>query len=1419
METENSMESDGTCPREVSSWQSEETPDDDLLSLSPSSCPTPTPPENDTVDQLNFSVGVTESTPYACQFCDKAFPRLSYLKRHEQSHGDQMPFKCGFCHRLFKHKRSRDRHIKLHTGDKKYRCPHCEAAFSRSDHLKIHMKTHDNAKPFQCTICNRGYNTAAALTSHMQNHKKNMLNNSFAFSCMLCAAAFANLKQLQEHTASAHVCNAITPPLKQEPTSAIPLPLASDEQKDDTIKTEIYPERLSSVENHYSHYKIQDVFDEESTNARLMCTHCSKDNFQNAESLQHHLKSHHGIFNNGDLAHSSNHVGHRSSSSSSSASNCSRSPQYSPAANSSSSKRHFKSFSSRNRQQQPLALSDSVSLNCDYCTMKFSSTQTLQKHTLTVHSFSEIVASSNASETCQDFVCCQHCTMAFSSATLLSEHVQCVHSHVSANDAKRNINGKHGTGKVTNNMNNNNNGNVTIKTEKVNGHSLNSLQQATTFLCSQCNAAFPDFEAFRAHLKTHLDEAVVQKFICSECQVEFSSEEQLDGHVVGHFLSTTTEYGCQSCLKLFSKPDELQKHLMDIHAHHLYRCALCKDVFDSKVSIQVHFAVKHSNECKLFKCSACSSVFRSEMEFQLHVKVTHLRKVQPFRCLFCHFSYNSELELQCHLTTHKKQFACALCDEAFHVEFLLDRHMQSKHASTSTTSSSSSPVSTSTGAVTSTSSTTAQINDASVTVKVKSKVTPAPVTPTATCNSTTSVIVCTSSATSPTTTSQVPNKKDLRCDICDLDFGSDATLNAHRRQAHNIRVTGSGKSGQQQILSLYCAYCNEACKSRTDLENHMKVHTASCGKHKCNICDEVCPTATTLAEHKLTHCKVVTGSMCVTCKVNLKSEDQYYSHLQQHNSQGLPLPCVVCRQTLMSEIEVQMHVKFHLKNAEPLYSCCVCRKQLEMINLIGQTGGLYVCKECFHRNSPQLRITGHLTQTDVENVIDNQLESNEQLRCMECAVKFETLSDLEKHKRSVHKKTYQCIKCQMSFENESEIQLHVTSHMLHEGTDHECRLCSRVFDSPAKLQCHLIEHTFEGCSSFSCYMCSAIFTNASLLQQHMLEHGFDSRPYDCSHCHQRFFFRAELENHLFSHGVYEMLGSCTVDSACDTEGPPNKRSKINPGSDAKRNVKRAYGCGDFGKDAQNGTIRNISHKSHSPVNFNSSSHKHVCPECNKEFSLARNLGIHMKSHGITNDFVPAENSKNVATKLKQRSVKSKKENRRKVHALQSKSTNVTSDSVNSSTASAQVVSNSLLSHCESCGKSLQSSKKSNFISSDNSGNHYCESCQDKILRQSSVEEIRSSKTSASYEFACKLCFEVFDKLRNLRRHLKNVHDVDVQLDIELQNSDVSDASNNSSGSGSSVCSNYTESETFSIRSPSPTKPANENELSANNSER
>lgn len=117
-------------------------------------------------------------------------------------------------------------------------------------------------------------------------------------------------------------------------------------------------------------------------------------------------------------------------------------------------------------------------------------------------------------------------------------------------------------------------------------------------LCNQCSAALPDFEAFRTHLKMHLDGTVPPPSglsngnICPHCCSELPTDSRrAELHLAAHFMSAETEYGCQSCLKLFPKQEELQRHLLDLHAHHLYRCALCKDLFDSKVAIQVWISV------------------------------------------------------------------------------------------------------------------------------------------------------------------------------------------------------------------------------------------------------------------------------------------------------------------------------------------------------------------------------------------------------------------------------------------------------------------------------------------------------------------------------------------------------------------------------------------------------------------------------------------------------------------------------------------------------------------------------------------------------------------------------------------------------------------------------------------------------------
>ncbi|KAG8224669.1 hypothetical protein J437_LFUL005111 [Ladona fulva] len=773
---------------------------------------------------------------------------------------------------------------------------------------------------------------------------------------------------------------------------------------------------------------------------------------------------------------------------------------------------------------------------------------------------------------------------------------------------------------------------------------------AGTLLCNQCDAALPDFESFRSHLKTHLEDeeaaaraaasggssAAVPGFTrrrsrksnphprsgvvgsagspnmsapaagpsppaaspppnrrtrCPECEAEFSTESEAERHAVAaHFQVSpsggASEFGCQSCGRRFPKPDELQKHLMDLHAHHLSKLLIeakrqMKFFLSLKCASIVHFAVKHSNECKLYRCAVCTDVapFRSEAEFVAHVRTVHLlpawsgqrrhhslqrqhptpdtptvcpptNGVSQFRCLFCHLSLPTELELQFHLTTHRKEFKCVLCDEAFHVEFLLDKHVMEAHRGHMTNGM--------------TSSSQRSEKPSTRTTPKKSSTPSTPPSP---------------QPPSSTLTNGRPTPKEEEV----TRSASGGLVNSH--PAHQVAV-----------VSLQCAYCNERCKSRSELETHTRaMHSvavgatsaasagvgggvtgtgaASGGKHKCVICDELCASAVSLAEHKLArHCKVPEGSGCCVCKAPITGEEEFHAHVRRHATPGtrgngtpsstsssssssssppppLPTPCVVCRQTLVSEVEVRMHARFHLRRRGATDSTSVETTQVDQ-QVVRERRGCCVC----------LR-----TLTD-EEVTDSGVEDGFPAVCTECRVLCGAaagggLGRLGEEDSG----PYQCIKCQRGFPTEREIRAHVLSTHLLEGShssgsgsgsvgkpggmgigptgsDLACHLCSppSEWDSPLRLQAHLIEHSFgaasvvgggrdssaggsganavvSGGSNFSCYLCGAVFTAAAGLQRHMPGHGLAQRPYDCSRCSLRFFFRSELENHMFSH--------------------------------------------------------------------------------------------------------------------------------------------------------------------------------------------------------------------------------------------------------------------------------------------------------------
>ncbi|GCB68047.1 hypothetical protein scyTo_0015189 [Scyliorhinus torazame] len=1043
--------------------------------------------------------------PYPCQFCEKSFSRLSYLKHHEQSHSDKLPFKCTFCSRLFKHKRSRDRHVKLHTGDKKYHCSECDAAFSRSDHLKIHLKTHTSTKPYKCVVCRRGFLTSSSLHGHMQVHEKNKDGSQSlsrleewklrdAQKCSQCEEGFDLPEDLQKHIAECHPdCS------PSEDRAAFQCIYCSDLFPEESVLLahvdqmhacekgnccNICSERFLSVEELYTHMDSHHQQPEPSNHSNspsmmtvgytsvssttpdsnlsvdsstmlditshqakprgkkrvaqampdgaapslkqakvtYSCIYCSKQVFNSLAVLQIHLKTMH--LDKPEQAHT-----------------CHFCLEVLPSLY--NLNEHLRQVHESQQDSPPLIVAalPSLAYQCNFCSEVTSDLNSLQEHIRCSHSFSSVVTKdSNA-------FFCPHCLMGFLTETSLDEHIQQIHSDASSlrfdspllgiskdpvmevyscsyctnspifnNVLKLNKHVKENHKNIPLALSYNNGSKKSSRAtsplsplsveqssvKMAHGGSTGPSHAASEYCCNQCPAKVASFDSFQAHLKTHLG-TLAKKAACPQCNKEFPSQDSLLKHVTVHFMITSTYYICESCDKQFTTVDDLQKHLLEMHTFVFFRCTLCQEVFDSKVSIQLHLAVKHSNERKVFRCTSCNWDFRNEADLQVHVKHNHLdHQGKLHKCIFCGEIFGTEVELQCHITTHSKKYNCKFCSKAFHAIILLEKHLREKHCVFETKAQNCG----SNGSAEQVHKEEAELHHILANHQEPHN-------------------------------SHEGSEEDVdtsetmyACDICGAAYTMDSLLQNHQLRDHNIRPGDSAivKKKAELIKGNYkCNVCSRTFFSEGGLREHTQTHVGPVKHYMCPICGERFPSLLTLTEHKVTHSKSLDTGTCRICKMPLKCEEEFLEHCQMHPDLRNSLTgfrCVVCMQTVTSTLELKIHGTFHMQktgtassmqpamHSQPLpklYKCASCLKEfrskqdLVKLDINGLPYGL--CANCVSGNK-------HISPTIGVNLNGNWQVSSQspvegkggavKTRCLNCNVKFESETELQNHIQAVH---------------------------------------------------------------------------------------------------------------------------------------------------------------------------------------------------------------------------------------------------------------------------------------------------------------------------------------------------------------------------------------------------------------------------------
>lgn len=154
----------------------------------------------------------------------------------------------------------------------------------------------------------------------------------------------------------------------------------------------------------------------------------------------------------------------------------------------------------------------------------------------------------------------------------------------------------------------------------------------------------------------------------------------LDVSVVEEVETTTNEFQCDTCQKVFKRKQHLARHLKSHDPNCNIRCSDCNVYFKSQESLEEHNSKKHSN----MVCDTCGVVFKRRRDMIKHQQIHGGGGPQADesvkRCPYkdCNKVFNRLFKYQYHINKHTKSkpYECNTCKKVFCSKYVRNDHQK-----------------------------------------------------------------------------------------------------------------------------------------------------------------------------------------------------------------------------------------------------------------------------------------------------------------------------------------------------------------------------------------------------------------------------------------------------------------------------------------------------------------------------------------------------------------------------------------------------------------------------------------------------------------------------------------------------------------------------------------------------------------------